>query len=72
MGGVLFKSGVAFKWIRYIFQVWLIMTGKLPGPFTIEYFLLKDSDGNELEFPKMTAFTIVTSSLGTIQILRNQ
>ena len=51
----------------HLFQTWLIMTGKLPGPFDIAYFSLKDSYGNELALPKLTAITLLTSGLAIVK-----
>ena len=55
------------SYISKYFQLWLILTGKLPSPFNVEYFKWKDSNGNELEFPMMTAITLLSSGLAIVK-----
>ena len=64
---VLSHGGLKIFTILHFFQTWLIMTGKLPGPFDIDYFSLKDSYGNELALPKLTAITLMTSGLAIVK-----
>ena len=43
------------------------MTGKLPGPFEVDYFALRDSYGNEVNLPKITAVTMIISAFSIIK-----
>ena len=43
------------------------MTGKLSGPFDVDYLSLKDFQGNELLLPKMTAVTLFISGLAILK-----
>ena len=61
---------VRFKELRFfqsIFQTWLIMTGKLPGPFEVEYLSVGDAYGNRLAFPKLTALTLLFSGISILK-----
>ena len=49
------------------FQSWLIMTGKLPGPFEVEDLTVEDSYGNKVVFPKLTAVTLLLSGLAILK-----
>lgn len=53
--------------LQFLLQTWLIMTGKLPGPFDVKYVLLKDFQGNGVEFPKLTAITLLISGLAILK-----
>ena len=43
------------------------MTGKLPGPFDIEFIQLNDFYGNGFSLPKMTAVTLSISALAILK-----
>ena len=43
------------------------MTGKMPGPFELEYFTVSDTYGNAISIPKCTAIALVTSSLSMLK-----
>ena len=43
------------------------MTGKMPGPFELEYFTLADTYGNAVSIPKCTAIALGTSSLSMLK-----
>ena len=45
----------------------LIMTGRLPGLFEIEFWTVVDPNGNELSLPKFTALTMTTSLLSMLK-----
>ena len=45
----------------------LIMTGKLHGPFEIDYISLEDLNGNTITFPAITAITITLSFLSLLK-----
>ena len=49
-------------------QNWLIMTGKIPGPFEIEWVKISDGYNNSFNLPKCTAFAIITSSLSMLKM----
>ena len=44
------------------------MTGKMPGPFEIEYVRLEDAYHNSITLPKCTAVALVTSSLSMLKV----
>ena len=54
--------------LLFVFQNWLIMTGKMPGPFAIEYVTLEDAYDNSIILPKCTAVALVTSSLSMLKV----
>ena len=49
------------------FQAMLVMTGRLPGIFQIEFWSVVDLNGNELTLPKFTALTLTTSLLSMLK-----
>ena len=48
---------------KTLFQTMLIMSGKLPGPFEINFWSVTDAHGNGFSLPKCTALTLTTSLL---------
>ena len=44
------------------------MTGKMPGPFDIDYIKLTDAYGNSISLPKCTAVALITSSLSMLKV----
>ena len=44
------------------------MTGKMPGPFEIEYLTLSDAWNNSISLPKCTAIALITSSLSMLKV----
>ena len=50
-----------------LFQAMLVMTGRLPGIFQIEFMSVVDLNGNELTLPKFTALTLTTSLMSMLK-----
>ena len=44
------------------------MTGKIPGPFEIEYLTISDAYNNSFTLPKCTAIAMITSSLSMLKV----
>ena len=58
---------MVIKMYSNFFQAMLVMTGRLPGIFQIEFWSVVDLNGNELTLPKFTALTLTTSLLSMLK-----